>query len=84
MKTFTFPAAGPDRFWLVKHQPDKTKVLRIELRQKVYPDKAVVPSLSSLVGWTNSDATDVAVTKACQDLKNRAGRALEFLGVHSG
>lgn len=79
------PSTGsPTRFWSIRHQPDRAKVLRIELREKLpeVADKEPRVSLSTLIGWTNSHATDADVTAACEALKHDAGRALEFVGIH--
>lgn len=79
------PSTGHEhRFWNVIHQPNRAKVLRIELREKLpeVADKEPRKSLSTLIGWTNSHATDEDVKKACTELKLQAGRALEFVGIH--
>lgn len=81
----SLPSTGhEDRFWHIVHQPNRAKVLRIELREKLpeVADKEPRVSLSRLLGWINSHATDADVKKACEELRLQAGRALEFAGIH--
>lgn len=48
---FEMPNAGsPDRFWVVKHQPNKkASPVRVELRESVISGSAHTESLSRLI-----------------------------------
>lgn len=83
---FEMPNAGsPDRFWVVKHQPNKkSSPVRVELREAVISGSAHTESLARLIGFEDTVAAEKQLYETALAIRSRVGRVEEFVGIHDG
>lgn len=80
------PPAGPNRFWVITHQPQKkTAPLRIELRERLVKDSTRnSPKLSRLITFEDAVADGDDVYNKATQCVIRAGHMDRFVGVWDG
>lgn len=80
------PPAGPRRYWLGLHQPNKKATpLRIELRERTnHNSQRIVAGFSRLIGQEDVIAQPGAIIEGAEKIIERAARVDDFVGLLHG